>query len=97
MLRRSIEENMRWVTFEPNEPRTWDTIQTLVSHFLEKLFAQGMFAGGNPDEAFFVKCDDETNPPDDVDKGILVCQIGVAPVYPSEFIMIHITQNTSAG
>jgi hypothetical protein len=97
MLRRSIEENMGWVTFEPNEPRTWDTVQTLVSHFLEKLFEQGMFAGGNADEAFFVKCDDETNPPDDVDKGIMVCQIGVAPVYPSEFIMIHITQDTSIG
>lgn len=97
MLRRSIEQSMSWVTFEPNEPRTWDTVQTLVSHFLEKLFEQGMFAGGNAGEAFYVKCDDETNPPDDVDKGILVCQIGVAPVYPSEFIMIHITQDTGVG
>lgn len=97
MLRRSIEENMRWVTFEPNEPKTWATVQTLVSHFLEKLFEQGMLAGGNPSEAFFVKCDDETNPPDNVDRGILVCQIGVAPVYPSEFIMVQITQDTGAS
>lgn len=96
MLRRSIEESMRWLTFEPNEPRTWDTVQTMVGHFLAKLHSQGMFAGGNPEDAFFVKCDDETNPTDNVDSGILTCQIGVAPVYPAEFIMIHITQETGA-
>ena len=97
MLRRSIEESMRWVTFEPNEPKTWDTVQTMVTHFLTRLHAKGMFAGGNPEDCFYVKCDDETNPPNQVDSGILTCQIGVAPVYPAEFIMIHITQDTGVG
>lgn len=97
MLRRSIEESMSWVTFEPNVPDTWETVRTLVNQFLQELHGRGMFAGGNPEEAFFVKCDDETNPPNQVDNGILICQIGVAPVYPAEFIMIHITQNTGVG
>lgn len=97
MLRRSIEDSMGWVTFEPNEPKTWDTVHSLVDQFLRELHARGMFAGGNPDEAFFVKCDDETNPRDQVENGILTCQIGVAPVYPAEFIMIHITQNTGVS
>lgn len=97
MLRRSIEVGMSWVPFEPNDQKTWNTVQTLVAHFLEGLFARGMFAGGNPQEAFYVKCDAETNPPDLVDKGYLTCEIGVAPVYPTEFIMIQITQNTGAG
>jgi phage tail sheath protein FI len=68
----------------------------MVVHFLTGLFQQGMFSGGNAEESFFVKCDDETNPPDAVARGELVCQIGVAPVIPAEFIMIDVVQ-TMAG
>ncbi len=97
MLRRSIEAGMAWVTFEPNTPQTWDTVESQVRHFLEKLFERGMFAGGKAEDAFFVKCDDENNPPAQVDEGRLVCEVGVAPVYPTEFVMMHLTQNTGAG
>ena len=55
----------------------------------------GMFAGGNAAEAFFVKCDEENNPQEQVDNGLLVCDIGVAPVAPAEFIMISLVQNVS--
>ncbi|ACY16161.1 phage tail sheath family protein [Haliangium ochraceum] len=97
MLRRSLDAGMRWVAFEPNNPQTWDVVQSQVGYFLEKLFEQGMFAGGKAEEAFYVKCDGETNPPDQVDNGFLVCEIGVAPVYPTEFMVIHISQSTGAG
>jgi phage tail sheath protein FI len=97
MLRRSIESGLSWVTFEPNTPQTWDTVHRQVQYFLEKLFEQGMLAGGKAEEAFYVKCDAETNPPEQVDLGQLVCEIGVAPVYPTEFMVIHISQNTGAG
>ena len=65
--------------------------------FLADLHNKGMLAGGNPEEAFFVKCDAETNPPDQVDSGMLICDIGVAPVYPAEFIMISLTQTMSSS
>jgi phage tail sheath protein FI len=97
MLRRSIESGLSWVTFEPNTPQTWDTVHRQVHYFLEKLFEQGMLAGGKAEGAFYVKCDAETNPPEQVDLGQLVCEIGVAPVYPTEFMVIHISQNTGAG
>lgn len=92
MLRRSLDIGMAWVPFEPNNQSTWSSVQGLVRDFLSRLFQQGMFSGGNPEEAFFVKCDNETNPSDVVDKGHLVCQIGVAPVIPTEFIMIEVVQ-----
>jgi hypothetical protein len=88
---------MTWVPFESNDPRTWGKVQSLVSQFLNDLFKEGMFAGGNPEQAFYVKCDAETNTPVEVDQGLLTCQIGVAPVCPAEFMMISITQNTSDG
>jgi len=96
MLRRSLEAGFAWITFEPNNRATWDQVQHRTRAFLAGLHTQGMLAGGNPGEAFFVKCDAETNPPEQVDAGILICDIGVAPVAPAEFIMISLTQ-TMAG
>jgi uncharacterized protein len=92
MLRRSLEAGFVWIAFEPNDHRTWEVVRTRVSDFLSRLYQKGMLAGGNLEEAFFVKCDAETNPPDSVDNGMLLCDIGVAPVHPAEFIMISLTQ-----
>jgi uncharacterized protein len=97
MLRRSLEAGFAWSTFEPNTPKTWDLIERRTSAFLTQLYGKGMLVGGNPAEAFFVRCDAETNPPEQVDNGLLVCDVGVAPVSPAEFIMISFVQNVSAS
>ena len=95
MLRRSLEAGFAWITFEPNNQNTWEIVRRRVTEFLAGLHQQGMLAGGNLEEAFFVKCDAETNPADQVDNGMLLCDIGVAPVHPAEFIMISLTQTMS--
>jgi uncharacterized protein len=95
MLRRSLEAGFAWITFEPNNQGTWEIVRRRVTEFLAGLHQQGMLAGGNLEEAFFVKCDAETNPADQVDNGMLLCDIGVAPVHPAEFIMISLTQTMS--
>jgi hypothetical protein len=92
MLRRSLESGFAWLAFEPNTPRTWEQLKARTTAFLSDLHAKGMLVGGNADEAFFVKCDTETNPPDQIDAGMLVCEIGVAPVVPAEFIMISLVE-----
>jgi len=92
MLRRSLDAGFSWITFEPNDHRTWDLVRERTVAFLSSLHTKGMFAGRNPEQAFFVKCDAENNPPDQVDNGILLCDIGVAPVTPAEFIMISLVQ-----
>ena len=92
MLRRSLESGFAWITFEPNNHKTWEVVRTRVSEFLGGLYQKGMLAGGNLEEAFYVKCDAETNPAEQVDSGIMICDIGVAPVHPAEFIMISLTQ-----
>ena len=95
MLRRSLESGFAWSTFEPNTPRTWDQVKRRTESFLTDLYTIGMLAGGNAGEAFFVKCDAENNPLEQVDNGLLVCDIGVAPVAPAEFIMISLVQTMS--
>jgi phage tail sheath protein FI len=93
MIRRALETGMAWMTFEPNDERTWATVRNLTTSFLSQLYQIGMFAGGKAEEAFYVKCDAELNTSDVVDKGQLICQIGVSPVLPAEFIMIEVVQN----
>ncbi len=92
MLRRALEESTRWVVFEPNTPNTWDSLRSRVKSFLEKLYEKGMFSGGSPDESFYVKCDNETNPAESREAGLLVVEVGVAPAVPAEFIVIRVTQ-----
>lgn len=96
MLRRSLEAGFAWITFEPNSHRTWELVTQRTITFLTDLHNKGMLVGGNPEEAFFVKCDAETNPADQVDSGMLLCEIGVAPVVPAEFIMISLVQTMAA-
>jgi len=96
MLRRSLEAGFAWIAFEPNNSETWEFVRKEVTAFLTQLHARGMLAGGNLEEAFFVRCDAETNPAEQVDSGMLICEIGVAPVYPAEFIMISLTQTMTA-
>ncbi len=92
MLRRSLDYGLGWVPFEPNNANTRKRLVILVNSFLNQLFAKGMFAGGNQEEAFFVKCDDENNLPSAIGAGKLLCQIGVAPAVPTEFILIDVEQ-----
>ncbi len=99
MLRRSLEAGFAWVTFEPNNRQTWDYVSTTATLFLSDLHRRGMLVGGKAEESFFVKCDAETNSHERIDAGMLVCEIGVAPVSPTEFIMISLVQemNGPAG
>jgi uncharacterized protein len=94
MLRRSIEAGMGWVTFEQNTENTWLLVRERTSMFLGELFRKGAFAGGKPEDCYFVRCDEETNPAEAVAEGILTCEIGVAPAVPTEFIVISVVQNT---
>ncbi len=96
MLRRSLEAGMAWATFEPNNSRTWAAISDTTRDFLAGLHQRGMFAAATPEEAYFVKCDEETNPPEDVKSGLLTCWVGVAPAAPAEFITVSVVKRVEA-
>jgi phage tail sheath protein FI len=95
MIEESIAISTRWVVFEPNDRPLWKAIQRDVSAFLTLLWRQGALAGSRPEQAFFVKCDEETNPPDVIDAGQVVVMIGIAPVKPAEFVIFRIGQTQS--
>ncbi|WP_341716246.1 phage tail sheath subtilisin-like domain-containing protein [Micromonospora sp. FIMYZ51] len=91
-LEESILNGTQWVVFEPNDDMLWARIRRTVSAFLVNEWRRGALFGLTPDEAFFVKCDRETNPAESIDAGQVVCQIGVAPVKPAEFVIFQLAQ-----
>jgi len=93
-LRESIDEGTQWVVFEPNDPALWGKIRRNVSAFLTNVWRSGALFGLTPEEAFYVKCDAETNPPEVRDLGMVVTEIGVAIIRPAEFVIFRITQST---
>lgn len=96
-LRKSIGEGTQWVVFEPNTPAMWQKITRNVSAFLTNVWRSGALFGTTPEEAFYVKCDAETNPPELRELGQVVTEIGVAIVRPAEFVIFRISQAAAQG
>jgi phage tail sheath protein FI len=96
-LRESIDRGTQWVVFEPNDRTLWAKITRNVTAFLTTVWHDGALFGSSPAEAFYVKCDDETNPPEDRDLGRVTTEIGVAIVRPAEFVIFRISQWEAAA
>ena len=93
----SIERATQWVVFEPNDFRLWKRVTRTIASFLTLVWRQGALMGETPEKAFFVKCDEETNPPEVIDVGQLIVEIGLAPVKPAEFVIFRIGQMPAGG
>jgi phage tail sheath protein FI len=92
MIETSIMEGTQWVVFEPNDQALWERVKRTINAFLLGLWREGALFGVTADQAYYVKCDAETNPPDSIDLGRLVVEVGVAPVKPAEFVIFRISQ-----
>ena len=90
-------EGTQWVVFEPNDMALWQRVKRTISAFLLGLWREGALFGATPDQAFYVKCDAETNPPESIDLGKLVVEVGIAPVKPAEFVIFRISQLAGAA
>jgi phage tail sheath protein FI len=96
-IEESIEQGTQWVVFEPNDRSLWAKVKRDVSSFLSVVWQGGALFGATPQEAFFVKVDDENNPPEVRDLGRLIIDVGVAPVKPAEFVVFRIAQKTQGA
>jgi phage tail sheath protein FI len=92
MVEESIAQGTSWIVFEPNDRELWSMMVRDLKAFLTGLWRDGALMGRTPEEAFIIKCDDETNPPDSVDRGLVVAMIWLAPVKPAEFVVFKVSQ-----
>jgi phage tail sheath protein FI len=93
----SIIEGTQWAVFEPNDQGLWTRLRISTENFLTRVWRDGALFGGTPTEAFYVKCDSETNPPDVIEAGQVVVEVGIAPVKPAEFVIFKISQFTAGA
>ena len=91
-LRDSIDKGTQWVVFEPNTPELWAKIRRNIAAFLTLEWRKGALFGTTVQEAFYVKCDEETNPPALRDRGQVITEVGVAVVNPAEFVIFRLSQ-----
>ena len=92
MIETTIMDGTQWVVFEPNDLALWQKVKRTLNAYLRGLWREGALFGATPQEAFFVKCDAENNPPDSIDLGRLIVEVGIAPVKPAEFVIFRISQ-----
>lgn len=97
MVEASLDVGMQWVVFEPNDRMLWAKVRRDVTSFLRTIWLSGALFGNTPEEAFYVKCDEELNPPEIRDLGQLIIEVGLAPVKPAEFVIFRITQWAGAN
>jgi hypothetical protein len=92
MIEESVEDSMQWTAFEPNDDPLRRTVVHALSLFLLEVWNRGGLQGALPEQGFYVKCDETNNPRAVVDAGRLVCEVGVAPAAPMEFIVFEVRQ-----
>jgi hypothetical protein len=90
MIEKAVEGAIQWAVFEPNSVLTRTKLNLTLTSFLLSLWQRGALMGASANDAFFVKCDDDNNPPEEREQGRLVATIGVAPSQPFEFIILRV-------
>jgi phage tail sheath protein FI len=93
----TLMEGTQWSVFEPNDERLWLKLRASVSNFLTMMWRGGALFGTSAEQAFFVKCDAETNPPEVIDAGQVICEVGISPVKPAEFVIFRLSQFVDGG
>jgi Phage tail sheath protein FI len=91
----SIKANTGWVVFEPNTPALWTRVRISITGFLDTMYRSGMLSGSTPEESYFVEIEPSTMTNDDISKGRFICNIGIAPSRPAEFVIFKVTQFTA--
>jgi uncharacterized protein len=94
MVEQSLQNGTNWVVFEPNTRDLWKKITRNITSFLLNIWRSGALFGDTPEEAFYVRCDDELNPPESIDAGYVVIELGLAPAKPAEFVVFRVSQKT---
>jgi uncharacterized protein len=93
MIELTLERELQWLVFEPNTNELRGRLRKALIVYLRRLYAANAFVGASESAAFFVRCDDTLNPQPVIDAGQLICEIGIAPAEPLEFIVLRIARD----
>jgi phage tail sheath protein FI len=91
-IEHSIDIGTQPFVFEPNDQFLWQRVTRSISGFLKTVWRDGGLMGAKPEDAYFVHVGNDTMTPDDLENGRLIVEVGIAPVYPAEFVIFRIGQ-----
>jgi hypothetical protein len=89
-LVRAIRNVTEPLVFDTNGPELWLALVRAITTVLLEAFRGGGLKGSRSEEAFFVQCDAQNNSQENIDLGQVVCDIGIAPATPMEFILLRV-------
>ncbi len=89
-LKKALTDGTRFAIFEPNNSDLWDHLRAVLTQFLTTAMQLGILKGNSQSEAYYVKVDEENNPPVSVANGEVHIEVGVAVNSPAEFIVIKL-------
>ena len=88
----SIAESTQWTVHEPSDETLWGKIVRSISGFLRRQWLEGALFGATEEEAYYVKCDEETNPLEVRQAHQVITEVGVNIVDTAEFVIFRIGQ-----
>jgi hypothetical protein len=92
MIEHALEISLQWAVFEPNNVHLWNLVRTSITNYLELVWQKGALVGDTAADAFFVICDQTTNPLATTSIGQMIAEVGVAPASPAEFVVFRLGQ-----
>jgi phage tail sheath protein FI len=93
----SIRRGLAWAVLEADDTALWLKARRSIEDYLERVWRDGGLEGTRAEDAYFVRCDGSTMTQADVDAGLLVCLVGVAPVKPAEFATFRVSLLTASA
>lgn len=96
MIKKSLYEGTQWAIFEPNDALLLDRVTTSLASFLDLQWRNGALLGNEPEQAYYVKCDEELNDDASRNSGMLIAEVGYAKKKPAEFVIIRIVQKSQS-
>lgn len=90
LIKKTLYQGGKQFVFELNAPKTWRRVQESAEMLLAYYYSLGAFAGKTRAESYYAKCDEDTNPPELIEQGVLTCEVGICPVKPAEFVVFNV-------
>lgn len=91
-VRMALVDATRFAAFEPNDETLWASLESVCERILIELWQEKGLRGATPEEAFYVKCDADTNTNQSISNGEVRIEVGLALQTPAEYIVLKIGQ-----
>lgn len=90
-LEQACAREMVWLAYEVDLRKAQIDLLASLRGLLVMFWSKWALQGQTAQDAFFIRSSPLTMPQNDTDKGISICEVGMAPVKPGEFVVFRIS------